>query len=242
MLYRALADRRRYATDFNTCVGGAGLCRRDELQRVGSDESGRPPINRRERRYRWYRWTGGGTGATAITSDDVFNDNDWDEVVQAFGAGGSGGAGQLHFNGQAAGWLPPGHDHGQRRGQRVCGPGRSVLLQAGSGVLPVDRRSDHLSQPLRGFDSASGRWKRPVQRTGDQAERHCSTRWSLAAGAFPTPEASWTPHSLSGLTQNDFRTTRVGCGAPGLLHRRWQDRSGLHAPALLSLPAAQARR
>ena len=43
----------------------------------------------------------GGTGATAIASDDVFNDNDWDEVVQVFGAGGSGGAGQLHVNGQA---------------------------------------------------------------------------------------------------------------------------------------------
>jgi hypothetical protein len=25
-------------------------------------------------------------------------------------------------------------------------------------------------------------------------------------GAFPTPDASWTSHSLSGLTQNDFRT------------------------------------
>src|SRR5687768_7821080 len=47
--------------------------------------------------------TGGGpTGETAIASDGDFDDSDWDTELQTFGAGGTGGASHLHYQGQAS--------------------------------------------------------------------------------------------------------------------------------------------
>src|SRR5689334_6781024 len=48
--------------------------------------------------------SGGATDTVrAVTpmTDSVFDDNDWDEVVETYGATGSGSAGHLSFNGQA---------------------------------------------------------------------------------------------------------------------------------------------
>jgi hypothetical protein len=46
---------------------------------------------------------GGATGQTAISSDALFDDNDWESVLQAFGAGGTGSASHLHYLGRADG-------------------------------------------------------------------------------------------------------------------------------------------
>ena len=149
--------------------------------------------------------TGGGTGATAITSDDVFNDNDWDEVVQAFGAGGSGGAGQLHFNGQQqAGYRQVtitvnGAGSGSAAQVAVfCFKRGAVYFPSTDGaIISVSHSEDSILQAGGG----NGQYSAP-------AIKQNGLLYTLVpgAGAFPTPEASWTPHSLSGLRQNDFRT------------------------------------
>ena len=43
---------------------------------------------------------GGGSRGTAIASENVFNDSDWEAEVQVFGAGGTGGGSHVRFNGQ----------------------------------------------------------------------------------------------------------------------------------------------
>src|SRR5688500_9405495 len=40
------------------------------------------------------------TGRTAVASDTVFDDNDWDTVLQVSGPGGTGAGSHVRYNGQ----------------------------------------------------------------------------------------------------------------------------------------------
>lgn len=150
---------------------------------------------------------GGGTptGQTALVSDDTFNDNDWDETVQVFGAGGSGGAGQLHFNGQAtAGYRQVTitvntADNGSAAQVAVFSikRGSQYFPTSDGKIFTINYSEDSILQAGGG----NGQYSAPAVRQNGKL-------YTLVpgAGAFATPDAAWTSHSLTGLTQNDFRT------------------------------------
>jgi len=156
----------------------------------------------------------GGTGATAITTDDTFSDSDWDDEVQTFGAGGTGGGGHLSFNGQAG-----------------AGPSyRQITItvnNAGSGsaaqvaVFAIKRGAVYFppsdgaifsigySESSINQSSGNGQYSAPAIRQNGKL-------YTLVPGgkAFSTPEPTWTDHSLTGLTQNDFRTIASAADHP----------------------------
>ena len=148
----------------------------------------------------------GGTGRTATASDDVFDDNDWETELQVFGPGGTGGAGQLHFNGQAnAGYrqitiTANSAENGGTAAQVAVFSikrGTAYFPSSDGAIYSIGYSEDSILQSGGG----NGQYSAPALRQNGKL-------YTLVpgAGAFPTPETAWTPHSLTGLTQNDFRT------------------------------------
>lgn len=145
------------------------------------------------------------TGQTAIDSDGVFDDSNWDVEVQAFGAGGTGGGGHLHYLGQ---------QDGDYRRITITVNDAVGGAQAQVGVFSIKRGYVYFPSSQGALFSVSysedsilfsgggnGQYSAPVLKQNGKL-------YTLVpgAGAFPTPDAAWTSHSLTGLTQNDFRT------------------------------------
>lgn len=151
--------------------------------------------------------TGGGPrGETAIASDDIFDDNGWDTEVQVFGAGGTGGAGHLHYRGEASGdyrqitiTANSAENSGTAAQVAVFSikRGTSYSPSSDGAIYSVDYSEDSIL--LSG--GGNGQYTAPAFKQNGKL-------YTLApgAGAFPTPETVWTRHSLTGLRQNDFRT------------------------------------
>lgn len=148
----------------------------------------------------------GPTGETAIASDDVFDDNDWDFQVFLSGAGGTGGAGHLNYLGQASGdyrhiTTRVNSAEGSTSSAQVAvfsiKRGTSYTPSSDGAIFSIDYSEDSIL--LAG--GGSGQHSAPALRQNGKF-------YTLlpGAGAFPTPDPVWTPHSLTGLTQNDFRT------------------------------------
>ena len=162
--------------------------------------------------------SGGGTETVRATTpivDNSFDDNDWDEVVETYGATGSGSAGHLSFNGQA------GADYRQIN-IHITGGGsgaqlalfairRDVLYFPTSDgeILYVDYSESSINQ-------AGG-----VQYSAP-AIRQNGKLYTLipGSGAFTTPDASWTDHSLAHLTASDFRTIASATDHPDFKNGR----------------------
>jgi hypothetical protein len=152
--------------------------------------------------------TGGGggpvAGRTAVATDSEFNDDNWDEEVQAFGAGGSGGAGQLHFNGQAAAGYRQvtidvnGAGSGSAAQVAVFSiKRRDVYFPSSDGtILWIDHSEDSIHQ-----QGGTNQYSAPALRQNGKL-------YTLVPGgkAFATPEPVWTRHTLTNLRQDDFRT------------------------------------
>lgn len=154
------------------------------------------------------------TGNTAVYSDDVFDDGGWDEEVQVFGAGGSGSAGQLHYNGQAnAGYRQVTITVNSAEGSGTAAQVAVFSIKRGITYFPttdgtiftVSYSEDSILQSGGG----NGQYSAPALRQNGKL-------YTLVpnAGAFPTPEAVWTSHSLTGLRQNDFRTIESASDHP----------------------------
>lgn len=143
---------------------------------------------------------GGGTGAVAEATDQAFDDNTWDEVVDLSGSGGTGSAGHLTYLGQ------------------VGGDYRSVSITANGGgqvaVFSIKRNwgyfpssdgriisIDYSEDSILMSGGGNGQYSAPALRQNGKY-------YTLVPGgkAFATPELAWTRHTVSGLTQNDFRT------------------------------------
>jgi len=147
-----------------------------------------------------------GTGRTAILSDDLLDDNDWDTEVQVFGAGGTGGAGQLHFNGQASA--------GYRQVSITVNSAQNSGTAAQVAVFSIKRRNTYFPTSDGAIFTVSYSEDSILQAGGGNGQysapalKQNGKLYTLVpgAGAFQTPETTWTPHSLTGLTQNDFRT------------------------------------
>ena len=152
--------------------------------------------------------TGGtvGTGRTAIASDDVFDDNDWDTELQVFGPGGTGGAGQLHYLGQAnAGYRQISITANSAENSGTATQVAVFSIKRGSPYFPtsdgVIYSISYSEDSILQSGGGNGQYSAPAVRQNGKL-------YTLVpgAGAFPTPETAWTSHSLTGLTQNDFRT------------------------------------
>ncbi len=144
----------------------------------------------------------GPTGETAIASDDVFDDGDWDTEVQVSGSGGTGGASHLHYLGQASG------DYRQVTITVNGGAGSQVAvfsIKRGTAYTPSSDGAifsvDYSEQSILLSGSGGSQYSAPAFKQNGKL-------YTLVpgAGAFPTPELTWTPHSITGLTQNNFRT------------------------------------
>jgi ABC-type glycerol-3-phosphate transport system substrate-binding protein len=138
---------------------------------------------------------------TSEVTDSRFDDGDWDDIVETYGATGSGGGGHLSFNGQA------GADYRQIS-IRINTGGSDAKLA----VFAVNRHAVH-------FPSTDGAllWVDYSEASINQAAslqysapaiRQNGKLYTLVpgAGAIAAAEGSWTDHALTHLTQNDFRT------------------------------------
>lgn len=144
--------------------------------------------------------SGGGGGAVAQATDQTFDDNTWDEVVDISGAGGTGGAGHVSYNGQVGADI-------RRINITVNGGGQVAVFSikrnwvyfpsSDGRIVSIDYSEDSILMSGGG----NGQYGAPALRQDGKL-------YTLVPGgkAFATPELAWTRHTVNGLTQNDFRT------------------------------------
>jgi ABC-type glycerol-3-phosphate transport system substrate-binding protein len=140
--------------------------------------------------------------STPVT-DSFFDDGDWDDIVEAYSASGSGGGGHLTFNGQeGAGYRQVSINVTSASGSdarlAVFAINRRALYFPSSdgAILWIDYSESSINQ-----SAGSVQYSAPAIRQNGKI-------YTLIPGAkaFTTPETSWTDHSLTHLTQSDFRT------------------------------------
>jgi hypothetical protein len=155
---------------------------------------------------------GGGTGGTggsrgtAVYTDAEFDDNGWDTEVQTFGAGGSGGAGHLKYLGRVdGGYRQFTMDVNSAQGSGSAAQvavfsfkrGTTYSARNDGEIFSVDYSEDSIMQT----GSGSSHYGAPAFKQNGKL-------YTLVpgAGAFVTPETSWTTHSVTGRRASDFRT------------------------------------
>jgi hypothetical protein len=147
---------------------------------------------------------GGGATRTSVTTETEFDDGQWQDVVEAFGAGGSGGGGRLSYLGQAGAYYRQvtidvnNAGSGSAAQVAVFSYKQSAVYfpSTDGAILSIDYSESSLNQ-----STGNVQYSAP-------AIRQNGKNYTLVPGgkAFTTPETAWTNHSLTGLTQNDFRT------------------------------------
>jgi hypothetical protein len=147
---------------------------------------------------------GGGATRTSVTSDTEFDDGQWDDVVEVHGAGGTGGGGRLSYLGQQGAYYRQvtidvnGAGSGSAAQVAVFAfkQGAVYFPSTDGAILSIDYSESSLNQ-----SGGSGQYSAPAIMQNGKL-------YTLVPGgkAFTTPDASWTTHTLTGLTQNDFRT------------------------------------
>lgn len=148
--------------------------------------------------------TGGGTDTYRVTlpiSDSFFDDNDWDDVVETYGASGGGDGAHLTFNGQAGAGYRQINIHidsgGANAQLAVFAIRRDVVYfpSTDGEILWIDYSESSINQ------SGNAQYSAPALRQNGKL-------YTLVpgGGAFAAAETSFTDHSLTHLTQNDFRT------------------------------------
>jgi len=156
--------------------------------------------------------SGGGATRTSITSDDDFDDGQWADVVEAYGAGGSGGGGRLSYLGQQGAYYrqvsitvnSAGGGSAAQVAVFSFKQGAVYFPSTDGSILSIDYSESSINQ-----SGGNGQYSAPAIRQNGKL-------YTLVPGgkAFTTPETSWTPHSLTGLTQNDFRTIASAADDP----------------------------
>lgn len=147
---------------------------------------------------------GGGGGRTSVTTETEFDDGQWQDLVEQYGSGGSGGGGRLSYLGQAGAYyrqvtIDVNNAGGGSAAQVAVfsyKQGAVYFPSSDGAILSIDYSESSLNQ-----GGGNGQYSAP-------AIRQNGKNYTLVPGgkAFTTPETSWTTHSLTGLTQNDFRT------------------------------------
>ncbi len=143
-------------------------------------------------------------GRTAITTETEFDDGQWEDVVEAYGSGGTGGGGRLSFMGQQGAYYRQisitVNNAGSGSAAQVAvfafKQGAVYFPSTDGAILSIDYSESSINQ-----SSGNGQYSAPAIRQNGKL-------YTLVPGgkAFTTPETTWTNHSLTGLTQNDFRT------------------------------------
>lgn len=145
----------------------------------------------------------GPTGQTAVSTDKTFDDNDWETQVFPSGDGGTGSAGHLTYLGQVGGdyrqvtITPNGANGSVAVFSIYIASGAQYFPSSSGAIFSVDYSEDSILFSGGG----NGQYSAP-------AIRQNGKYYTLVPGgkAFATPDANWTHHALSGLTQSDFRT------------------------------------
>ena len=150
--------------------------------------------------------TGGGSDAFRVSTpvtDSLFDDGDWDDVVETYSASGSGSGGHLSFNGQAgAGYRQVSINVSSVTASdgkvAVFAINRQALYFPSSdgAILWIDYSESSINQ-----STGNVQYSAPAIRQNGKLYRVVP-----GAQACLTPETSWTDHSIAHLTQNDFRT------------------------------------
>jgi hypothetical protein len=149
-------------------------------------------------------------------SDSFFDDNDWDDIVETYGASGGGAGGHLTFNGQAG----AGYRQINIRIDSPSGPDARLAVFAirrdvvyfpstDGEILWIDYSESSINQ------SGGTQYSAPALRQNGKL-------YTLVpgGGAFATPDSSWTDHALTHLTQNDFRTLASAADHPDFRNGR----------------------
>jgi hypothetical protein len=147
---------------------------------------------------------GGGATRTSVTEETEFDDGQWEDVVQSFGAGGDGGGGRLTYLGQQGAYYRQVTINVSSAGGGSAAQVAVFSFKQGAVYFPstdgeivsIDYSESSINQ-----SAGNGQYSAPAVRQNGKL-------YTLVPGgkAFTTPETSWTTHSLTGLTQNDFRT------------------------------------
>ena len=157
---------------------------------------------------------GGGVGGytdISETTDQNFDDGQWEDVVQQFGAGGSGGGGRLTYQGQQGAFYRQVtitvNDAGGSAAQVAVfsfKQGAVYFPTTDGAIVSIDYSESSINQA-----GGNGQYSAPAIRQNGKL-------YTLVPGgkAFTTPDAVWTNHSLTGLTQNDFQTIASAADHP----------------------------
>jgi hypothetical protein len=155
---------------------------------------------------------GGGTGGSGssgaepvVFSDGLFNDNLWDVVVQVFGPGGTADVGHLQIGGIG--------NSDYRRTILTVNSAQNSGAAAQVAAFSINRDAVYFPSSngaIVSIDYAEQSILLPggIGQTSAPALRQNGTVYTLVpgGGAFSTPDLAWTPHTVTGRTQNDFRT------------------------------------
>jgi hypothetical protein len=148
---------------------------------------------------------GSGSRGTAVASDNIFDDTNWDTELQVFGAGGTGGGSHVRFNGQEGADYRRINIAVNSAGSGSAAQVAVFSIRRGTSYFPTSDGAinsiDYSEDSILFSGGGVGQYSAPAFRQNGKL-------YTLVpgAGAFPTPEAAWTPHSITGLRQNDFRT------------------------------------
>jgi hypothetical protein len=156
---------------------------------------------------------GGGTaGRTAVYTDNEFDDGQWDDVVQSFGAGGNGGGGRLSYLGQQGAYYRQVsitvNDAGSGSAAQVAvfsiKHGIAYFPTTDGAILWIDHVEDSIHQ-----SGGTSQYSAPAIRQNGKL-------YTLAPGGkgFAASEQAWTRHTLTNLRQDDFRTLASAADHP----------------------------
>ena len=159
--------------------------------------------------------SGGGGGSftrTSVTSDSTFDDGQWEDVVQTFGAGGTGGGGRLSWLGQAGAHYRQVtidvSNAGSGSGAQVAVfsfKQGAVYFPSTDGVIVwIDHSEDSIHQ-----QGGTNQYSAPAIRQNGKL-------YTLVpgGGAFAVNQSGWTRTNLTNLRQNDFRTIASAADHP----------------------------
>ena len=147
-------------------------------------------------------------------SDSFFDDNDWDDVIDTSAASGTGSGGHLTFNGQAgAGYRQVNIQINSGAQLAVFAIRRDVVYfpSTDGEILWIDYSESSINQ------GSGAQYSAPALRQNGKL-------YTLVpgAGAFATPDTSFTDHALTHLTQNDFRTLASATDHPDFSSGRFE--------------------
>ncbi len=143
---------------------------------------------------------GGATGNTTVLTDADFDDNAWDSYEHTSGSGGTTVGGHFTIGGVAN------SSYGRITLTANSGGAQVALFRIWRGEAYTPSGDGRIFSITYSEDSI--RFSGGTSQYGSPALRQNDKLYALVqgAGAFATADQSWTAHSLTAVTQDQFRT------------------------------------